>query len=112
MTTLLDHIDGRAATDARPATADVTAPAQRLRATMAAVRLAVHLARHPEVADARAARPGRRGLRRRGPVPLAPARSCSTPSTRPSAPSPPSGARSRRYWKGADACRTPSRASG
>ena len=40
MTTLLDHIDGRAATDAQPATADVTAPARRLRATMAAVRLA------------------------------------------------------------------------
>jgi len=39
MTTLLDHIDSRAAIDARPSTADVTAPAQRLRATMAAVRL-------------------------------------------------------------------------
>src|SRR4051794_10143069 len=40
MTTLLDHIDGRAAIDAQPTTTDVTAPAQRLRATMAAVRLA------------------------------------------------------------------------
>ena len=39
MTTLLDHIDSRATLDARPSTAAVTAPAQRLRATMAAVRL-------------------------------------------------------------------------
>ena len=40
MTTLLDHIDSGAAINAhQPATTDVTAPARRLRATMAAVRL-------------------------------------------------------------------------
>src|SRR3954447_15856731 len=41
MTTLLDHLDSRTALDAQPATATsaVTAPAQRLRATMAAVRV-------------------------------------------------------------------------
>ena len=39
MTTLLDHIDSRAAIDTQPTTTDVTAPARRLRATMAAVRL-------------------------------------------------------------------------
>jgi len=39
MTTLLDHIDTRAALDAEPTIADVAAPARRLRAEMAAVRL-------------------------------------------------------------------------
>src|SRR5206468_3294347 len=39
LTTLLDHIDGRTAA-AAPAQAAATTPAQRLRATMAAVRLA------------------------------------------------------------------------
>ena len=39
MTTLLDHIDNRAAIDAHQPSTDVTAPARRLRATMAAVRL-------------------------------------------------------------------------
>jgi len=38
MTTLLDHIDDRATTEARPTT-DVTTPAGRLRATMAAARV-------------------------------------------------------------------------
>ena len=39
MTTLLDHTDNRAATEARPITGDVTGPARRLRATMAACRV-------------------------------------------------------------------------
>ena len=38
-TTLLDHLDGRTMSDARPAD-DLTAPARRLRATMAAARVA------------------------------------------------------------------------
>lgn len=40
MTTLLDRLDDRATTDARPTAAGVTTPALRLRATMAAVRVA------------------------------------------------------------------------
>ena len=40
MTTLLDHLDHPAAPGAHAGTGVVTAPALRLRATMAAVRLA------------------------------------------------------------------------
>src|SRR5690349_13304316 len=40
MTTLLDHIEEVAAPEGRPDATDGTAPAQRLRATMAAARLA------------------------------------------------------------------------
>jgi hypothetical protein len=39
MTILLDHIDSRTTREVRPTTSDITAPAQRLQATMAAVRL-------------------------------------------------------------------------
>src|SRR4051794_41676465 len=40
MTTLLDHIDNRATIDVRPASpTETTTPAQRLRASMAAVRV-------------------------------------------------------------------------
>ena len=65
-TSLLDRAEAR--TD----TATTTTAAQRLRTTMAAVPGLVHLVRRPEDAHPRAEGAGRRGVRRRGPVPLAP----------------------------------------
>ena len=68
MTTLLDRIETRSA-HGRSAT-DNTTPAQRLRATMAAVRVSFTWLGDAEDAHPRAEGPGRRGVRRRGPVPL------------------------------------------
>ena len=98
MTTLLDRIDsppGR-----RPADADRPTPAQRLRATMAAARVSFTWLGTQKSLTARAERPGRRGVRRRGPVPLrrqeAPGHPPPGLPRRHGRPRP----RSPTYWKG------------
>ena len=68
MPTLLDHLETQPAESwNRPVT---TSAAERLRTTMAACRVAVHLVGRPAGPDGRAEGPGRPGVRRRGPVPL------------------------------------------
>ena len=90
MTTLLDHLDTRSAPapgrhhdQSRPA-----APHDDGRRPCL-----VHLVRRAEDPEHRAEGPGRRGFDAEGQF-LRPARSCSTPATRRSGPSPRSGARS------------------
>ena len=69
MTTLIDRIETRS-TNGRADTAGTT-PAERLRTTMAACRLQFTWFGHQEVPDRRAkGDPGRRAVRRPGPVPF------------------------------------------
>ena len=98
MTTLIDRIETRSA-NGRPAT-DNTTPAQRLRSTMAAARVSFTWFGTQKTLDPRAEGPGRRGLRRRGPVPLRRQEADRHQATPPSAPSRRSAARSTRTGRG------------
>ena len=68
MSTLIDRIETRS-TNGRTGT-DSTTPAERLRTHDGRMPCPVHLVRHQEVPHGRAEGPGRRAVRRPGPVPF------------------------------------------